>query len=107
MLDPVVQALRSVYQHYQMASGDTFNFTGTVKGWYRAENNAAYYGAPSDNANDSRVPELIFEATSQAAAAMTASELAQYDIEDPYDADNDGNYAEADGIIDHVMVFSF
>ena len=102
---PSGQTLRSVYQHYQMASGDTFNFTGTVKGWYRAENNAAYYGAPSDNANDSRVPELIFEAASQAAAAMTASELAQYDIEDPYDADNDGNYAEADGIIDHVMVF--
>ncbi len=104
---PGGQNLRSVYQHYQMASGDTFNFTGTVKGWFTADNNAEYYGAPppSGNSNDSRVPELIFEAASQAAASMSESELAEYDAEDPYDFDGDGNHSEPDGIIDHVMVY--
>ena len=102
---PSGQTLRSVYQHYKMASGDTFFFTGTIKGWYEAENKAAYYGAPSGNSNDSRVPELIFEAASQAAASMSASELAEYDVEDPYDLDNDDNLFESDGIIDHVMVY--
>ena len=102
---PSGQNLRSVYQHYRMASGNTFNFTGTIKGWYTAENNAAYYGAPSGNANDSRVPDLIFEAASQAAASMSTAELAQYDVEDPYDLDGDKNTSEPDGIIDHVMVY--
>ena len=102
---PSGKNLRSVYQHYQMASGGTFNFTGTVKGWYRAKSNTDYYGAPNGSANDSRVPELVFEAASQAAASMSAAELAQYDQEDPYDADKDGNYSEPDGIIDHTMVY--
>ena len=104
-LGPSGQTLRSVHQHYKMASGGTFNFTGTVKGWYRAESNAAHYGAPSGNSNDSRVPDLVFEAASQASVAMSASELAQYDQEDPYDFNNNGNYSEPDGIIDHVMIY--
>ncbi|RYV02477.1 hypothetical protein SOPP22_08075 [Shewanella sp. OPT22] len=102
---PSGQTLRSVYQHYNMASGGTFKFTGTVKGWFRAENDAAYYGAPNGSSNDSRVPDLVFEAASQAAAAMSASELAEYDREDPYDIDRDGNYSEPDGIIDHTMIY--
>ncbi|MCH1927778.1 immune inhibitor A, partial [Shewanella sp. C31] len=38
-------------------------------------------------------------------SSMSASELATYDVEDPYDLNNNGNYEEPDGILDHVMIF--
>ncbi|MCH1925833.1 immune inhibitor A [Shewanella sp. C32] len=106
MTGPSGQNLQSAYQYYQAASGETFHFTGTVKGWYRAQNNAAYYGEnDTDTGDDLRATELVTEAVTAAVQEMTAAELAQYDVEDPYDFDNDGNLDEPDGIIDHVMVF--
>ncbi|RLV61534.1 M6 family metalloprotease domain-containing protein [Parashewanella curva] len=103
---PSGQTLRTVRQYYKAVSGGSFNFTGEVKGWFRAENDASYYGrnAPGTN-NDVNAPELVKEAVRQAAVTMSASELASYDIEDPNDLDNDGNVNESDGIIDHVVVF--
>ncbi|KFZ35963.1 peptidase M6 [Shewanella mangrovi] len=104
---PQGQTLRSAYQYYQSASGGSFYFTGQVVGWVRASHNAAYYGAndPDNDDNDIRATDLVTEAVTAAANSMSASTLAQYDIEDPYDLDGDGNLQEADGIIDHVMVF--
>ncbi|QSX33573.1 immune inhibitor A [Shewanella avicenniae] len=104
---PSGQTLRSAYQYYQSASGGSFSFTGEVIGWVRASQNAAYYGAndPDNDDNDMRAPELVEEAVTAAVSQMTSTELAQYDIEDPYDLDMDGNVNEPDGIIDHVMVF--
>jgi immune inhibitor A len=104
---PSGQNLQSAYQYYQAASGNSFYFTGDVKGWYTASHNAAYYGAndPDNNDSDIRATELVEEAVALAAANMSAAELAQYDVEDPYDIDGDGNLNEPDGIIDHVMVF--
>ncbi|MCG9698391.1 immune inhibitor A domain-containing protein [Shewanella sp. Isolate11] len=104
---PSGQTLLSGYQYYQAESGGSFFFTGSVKGWYTATQNAAYYGAnnPNDADNDYRVPELVKEAVTAALADMTADEIATYDVEDPYDIDADGNLDEADGYIDHVMLF--
>jgi immune inhibitor A len=104
---PQSQNLQSGYQYFQAASGGSFFFNGDVKGWYRAANNAAFYGG-NDAANDDSdkaVPDLIKEAVTQAVATMTSAELNSYDIEDPYDLDGDQNFDESDGIIDHVMVF--
>ncbi|CAM4113271.1 immune inhibitor A domain-containing protein [Shewanella denitrificans] len=104
---PQSQNLQSGYQYFQAASGGSFFFNGDVKGWYRANNNAAFYGG-NDAANDDSdkaVPDLIKEAVTQAVASMTSAELNSYDIEDPYDLDGDQNFDESDGIIDHVMVF--
>jgi len=95
----------SVYQYYQAVSGERFFLTGDVKGWVRANNNAAFYGA-NDNSNNDRAAEaLVTEAVIKVVASMSAVELASYDIEDPLDFDNDGNLDEADGDIDHVMLF--
>lgn len=106
MTGPAGQNLQSAYQYYQAASGGTFHFTGDVKGWYRAQHEAAYYGTnDTDTGDDSRATDLVTEAVTAAVQDMTADELAAYDIEDPYDADGDGNLNEPDGIIDHVMVF--
>ncbi|MCH4295013.1 immune inhibitor A [Shewanella sp. 3B26] len=104
---PSNQNLISGYQYFQQASGQSFFFTGAVRDWVRADNNAAYYGGndPANDDNDKAVPELVLEAVTKAVAGMSAAELASYDIEDPYDVDGDGNLDEADGIIDHIMLF--
>ncbi|QYJ78963.1 immune inhibitor A domain-containing protein [Shewanella acanthi] len=103
---PQGQTLDSVYQYYQAVSGQTFTFSGTVKGWYTSSQNAEYYGAnDGEVGSDTLVTELVKEALSQAVLSMSASELATYDVEDPYDLNNNGNYEEPDGILDHVMIF--
>ncbi|MGL5669464.1 MAG: immune inhibitor A domain-containing protein, partial [Shewanella sp.] len=103
---PQGQTLDSAYQYYQAVSGKTFFFTGDVKGWYTASQNADYYGAnDADTGSDANVAELVKEAVSQAVANMSAAELATYDVEDPYDFNDNGNLNEPDGIIDHVMIF--
>ncbi|MGS0692997.1 immune inhibitor A domain-containing protein [Shewanella sp. 0m-4] len=104
---PQGQTLMTGYQYYQAESGGSFFFTGDVKGWYRADNNAAVYGGndPNDNDNDIAVSDLVKEAVTAAVAGMSDAELARYDIEDPFDLNNNGVTNEADGIIDHVMIF--
>ncbi|MCL1090199.1 immune inhibitor A [Shewanella profunda] len=102
---PQGQTLDSAYQYYQAVSGKSFFFTGNTKGWYTASQNAEYYGANDSTTSDVEVSALVKEAVTQAAASMSATELTSYDIEDPYDLNNNDNYDESDGIIDHVMIF--
>ena len=103
---PQGQNLTSGYQYYQAVSGQTFSFTGEVKGWYTANQKAEYYGTNDpQSGSDAQVSQLVKEAVSQAVASMSVAELASYDVEDPYDINNNGNYNEPDGIIDHVMIF--
>ncbi|MGI2175119.1 immune inhibitor A domain-containing protein [Shewanella ulleungensis] len=102
---PNSQTLQSAYQYFQAASGNSFFFTGQVQDWVTANNNAAYYGGNNEDEDDKAVPELVKEAVVKAIEGMSDTELNSYDIEDPYDLDGDGNYDEADGIIDHVMLF--
>jgi immune inhibitor A len=102
---PSNQTLQSAYQYFQAVSGNSFYFTGQVQDWVTADNNAAYYGGNDSDGNDKAVPELVKEAVIKAVVDMSDTELDSYDIEDPYDLDGDGNYDEADGIIDHVMLF--
>lgn len=103
---PGNQNLTSGYQYYQNESGGTFNFTGDTYGWVTADNNADHYGAndPDNNDDDINVPALIKEAVTKAVNANNIN-LADYDLEDPYDLDGDGVIEEADGLIDHVMVY--
>ena len=102
---PSGQNLTSGYQYYQNESGGTFNFTGQTYGWVTADNNAKYYGEnDADTDNDKNVPELIKEAVTKAVAANNIN-LDEYDIEDPYDLNGNGNVNEPDGMIDHVMVY--
>lgn len=104
---PSGQNFTSGYQYYQNESGGTFSFTGETFGWVTADNNANFYGGndPDANDNDKNAPALIKEAVTKAIAANAGIDLDEYDIEDPYDLDSDGNVDESDGIIDHVMVY--
>ncbi len=104
---PQGQNLMTGYQYYQAVSGSSFFFTGDVKGWVTANNNASFYGGNDvgNSGDDKAVPDLVKEAVTKVAAGMSASELASYDVEDPFDFDGDGNVDEPDGDIDHVMLF--
>lgn len=97
---PGGENLISMQQFYWQQSGNSYSVEGTVAGWYMASRPAAFYGNNADG--DTRA--LVREALA-AAAADPAIDLSNFDIEDRYDLDGDGNFWEADGLVDHVMIF--
>ncbi|WP_221568140.1 immune inhibitor A domain-containing protein [Alkalihalobacillus sp. TS-13] len=100
---PNGENLVSVKQFYEEQSGGSYTIEGEVAGWYQAKNPAAYYGGNNASDNDSNPRALVREAL-LAAAADPNLDLSQYDQEDRYDLDGDGNYREPDGLIDHLMI---
>lgn len=102
---PSNQNLISMKQYYLDQSGGSYEVEGQVAGWYRAQYNAAFYGAPTASGrHDSAVGTLVMEAINKVANDPSI-DLSYFDQEDRYDADGDGNYREPDGIIDHVMIY--
>ncbi|ASA57726.1 immune inhibitor A domain-containing protein [Vibrio gazogenes] len=102
---PNGQNLISMRQYYHQESGDSYGVSGQVMGWYHATHEAAYYGGHSESGgNDVNPQQLVREALDQLAQDPNVN-LADFDIEDRYDYDNDGDYREPDGVIDHLMVF--
>lgn len=102
---PNGEQLISMKQFYEKQSGDSYTVEGKVAGWYTAEHPAAYYGAndPAPDGSDIRPRSLVKEALTKAGEDPDV-ELGNYDQEDRYDLDGDGNYREPDGIIDHLMI---
>lgn len=90
----------SFKQNYEAQSGGSYSVIGDVAGWYMASQPAAFYG----NNVDGDARSLVREALT-AASADADVDLSQFDIEDRYDLDGDGDYWEADGLVDHVMIF--
>lgn len=84
-----------------MEAGQSYSVRGQVAGWYTARKDAAYYGS---NQNETAVRELVKEALAQV-AADPAIDLAEFDQEDRYDLNGNGNRDEPDGLIDHLMIF--
>jgi immune inhibitor A len=103
---PLGDQLLSMKQYYEEQSGGSFTISGQVAGWYTAKSPAAYYGGnyPGPEDSDAKPRNLVYEAL-VAAAQDPNINLADFDEEDRYDLDEDGNFFEPDGIIDHVMVF--
>jgi immune inhibitor A len=103
---PSGQTLITARDYYDRESGGTLVFTGGTFGWVTADNNAKFYGEndPNNNDQDKNVEPLIIEAVNKAVTQFNI-DLTQYDVEDPYDRDGDGNLDEPDGFIDHVMVY--
>ncbi|MFA7259671.1 MAG: immune inhibitor A domain-containing protein, partial [Aeromonas bestiarum] len=91
----------SMRQFYEQQSGKSYSVRGQVAGWYTASKNAAYYGA---NATPNTIRDLVKEALIQV-ANDPAIDLAQFDQEDRYDLNGNGNRDEPDGLIDHLMIF--
>lgn len=101
---PNGEALISVVSYYEAQSGGSYSIEGTVAGWYMMSNDAAYYGANDEFGNDSNPQQLVYEAL-LAVDADPSINLADFDIEDRFDLDGDGDYWEPDGLVDHVQVF--
>lgn len=101
---PSGQNIESAYQYYQQESGEQFFFSGQVKGWVTASNDASYYGGNDEETdNDKNVGELVVEAVTQLVA--DGLDLSDFDKTDLFDFDGDGIVNEPDGIIDHIMIF--
>ncbi|BBM00540.1 immune inhibitor A domain-containing protein [Microbulbifer sp. GL-2] len=97
---PEGETLLSMQQFYWQQSGYSYSVEGSVAGWYTASQPAAFYG--NNENGDARA--LVREAL-LAAAADPSVNLSDFDIEDRYDLDGDGNFWEADGLVDHIMIF--
>ncbi|MCO1333655.1 immune inhibitor A [Microbulbifer sp. OS29] len=97
---PNGENILSMQQYYWQQSGNSYSVEGSVAGWYMASEPAAFYGNNTDG--DARA--LIREALTAAAADPTIN-LSDFDIEDRYDLDADGDFWEADGLVDHIMIF--
>jgi immune inhibitor A len=95
----------SMKQYYEQQSGGSYTVEGEVAGWYTADLPAAFYGHndPAPDGSDYFPQLLVYEALSKAAKDPNVN-LTEYDEWDRDDYDNDGVFAEPDGIIDHLMV---
>ncbi|NUK30310.1 immune inhibitor A [Parageobacillus sp. VR-IP] len=95
----------SVKKYYEQQSGGSYAIEGAVAGWYKAKYPAKYYGGnvPDPDGSDANARALVKEALA-AAAKDPSIDLRQFDQEDRYDIDGDGNYREPDGLIDHLMI---
>ncbi|KHE70841.1 immune inhibitor A domain-containing protein, partial [Halobacillus sp. BBL2006] len=95
----------SMKQYYEQQSGGSYSVEGEVAGWYTASQPAAAYGGnyPTEDDSDVNARGLVKEAL-KAAAADPKVNIADYDQWDRYDLDGDGDYLEADGLVDHLMV---
>ena len=101
----------SMKAFYETLSNGAYSVTNTVSDWVKVPYNESYYG---DNAvEDFGGAWQFIEDTgnawydAQVAAGKTPEEidayLAQFDVWDRYDHDNDGNFDEPDGYIDHFQ----
>jgi len=101
---PDGQNMMSVKQYYKEQSGGSLIFQGNIAGWYKLPKSAAYYGGNDPSTDSDARPRNAVADALKLAAQDPSINLADYDTQDMYDMDGDGNYNEPDGIIDYLMV---
>lgn len=99
--------LDSMADYYTEQSGGSFSVEGNAYGWYKVPHSEAYYGDNTEEGTDDLAPgdprDLVKDVLDLAAASGDIN-FADYDLEDPYDLDNDGDFYEPDGIIDRLVI---
>jgi immune inhibitor A len=118
----------SVKSYYEKQSSGRYSVDGTVTGWVKVPYNEARYGR-SDDPNEGKVGDdpnvcgsnvcnntwaLIRDGVSQWVTdqkrlfgrtdAQIKRQLTEFDQQDRYDYDGDGNFNEPDGYIDHFQI---
>lgn len=101
------EKVKTFKQYYEEQSGGSYTVDGTVSNWLTVPGNAADYGDDNPNGgHDNLDPlgprDLVKEALN--AAVKSGIDLSEYDEFDLYDLDGDGNQAEPDGLVDHLMI---
>ncbi|MFE1321048.1 immune inhibitor A domain-containing protein [Kitasatospora phosalacinea] len=106
----------SMRNFYRTQSSGRYDLQGTVSDWVTVPWNEARYGSnkgPQGGGAWTQAQEFVRDATEAwydgeiaegRTAADVKAELAQYDVQDRYDHDKDGNFDEPDGYLDHVVV---
>lgn len=89
-------------QYFKEQSNGNLNVEGEVFGWYTAPEDAKYYGEDNENSHNIHAKDFTYHMAIEAVKAGV--DLSEYDIEDPYDLDADGDVNEPDGIVDHLMI---
>ncbi|HSM17103.1 MAG TPA: immune inhibitor A domain-containing protein, partial [Gemmatimonadales bacterium] len=103
--------MRNMYE--EMSKG-AYTISGDVVGWVELPHSEAYYGADTCEAgrasnqghpdNARGVRQMVVDAVDAIAADDPSFPWADYDLEDQGDLDNDGNFFEPDGVIDHFVI---
>ncbi|MFI6453249.1 immune inhibitor A domain-containing protein [Streptosporangium amethystogenes] len=99
---------------YEEMSKGAYTVTGQASPWIKVPHSEAYYGARACGQpvqdmsghpdNPRGAGQLAIDAVNSLAAADPNFPWADYDLEDVGDADGDGNFAEPDGVIDHLVL---
>ncbi|MFZ5967783.1 MAG: immune inhibitor A domain-containing protein [Bacillota bacterium] len=100
--------LDSMVDYYLEQSGGSYKVEGDVYGWYQLPHSEAYYGDDDEarGGHDNKLPGTSKDLVKDllVVAQREGVPFEDYDIEDPYDMDGDGDFDEADGIIDHLVI---
>lgn len=107
----------SLRDYYRLQSSGRYDLDGYVSDWVRVPYNEARYGsdrcAPEeggicwnnwDLVRDSANAWYEAEKAKGRTVEQIRAELAKYDVWDRYDHDNDGDFDEPDGYLDHYQV---
>lgn len=108
------QKKESLKTYYEKASSGRYSVEGEVSDWVKVDYNEARYGSNyCGSSNCVNVWDTVRDGVTawvrdQKAAGRTDAQikagLAPYDSWDRYDFDQDGNFNEADGYIDHFQI---
>lgn len=98
--------LDSMTDYYLEQSGGSFKVNGDVYGWFKMPHSETYYGDDDPEGGiDNMLPGTPHDLVGDlVAVARDTVPFEDYDIEDPYDLDGDGDFDEPDGIIDHLVI---
>ncbi|GAA1931907.1 immune inhibitor A [Streptomyces sodiiphilus] len=104
----------SVKQYFERQSSGRYSVEGHVTDWVKVDYNEARYG---NTACGSAVCRSVWHVVSDGVNAWYEDQLerglsteeiqeilAEYDVKDRYDYNNDGNFNEPDGYIDHFQI---
>jgi immune inhibitor A len=99
---------------YEEMSKGAYSVDGSAVGWIKAPHSEAWYGAAACGGpvqdmsghpdNPLGAGQLAIDAVNVLSQTQPDFPWADYDIEDISDADGDGNFAEPDGVIDHLVL---
>ncbi|MEV4245453.1 immune inhibitor A domain-containing protein [Streptosporangium canum] len=99
---------------YEEMSKGAYTVSGQASPWIKVPHSEAYYGARACGkeiqdmtghpSNPLGPGQLAIDAVNTLAAADPNFPWADYDVEDVADSDGDGNFAEPDGVVDHLVL---
>jgi immune inhibitor A len=111
------RGVQSLKTYYEKQSSGRYSIDGQVTDWVKVRYNEARYGRsngyPCASNVCSNTWDLVRDAVNQWVAdqqaagrtdAQIKADLASFDQWDRYDHDNDGNFNESDGYIDHFQI---